>query len=83
MRNSFKIALSFLICILVLLLGVALGSIYVPFGDILAVIYGRVFSTSLPSHIPSVSVSIIWNLRLPRALLAFLVGGSLAVSGTV
>lgn len=83
MRTSFKIALSFLICILVLLLGVALGSINVPFGDILAVIYGRVFSTSLPSHIPSVSVSIIWNLRLPRALLAFLVGGALAVSGTV
>ena len=31
----------------------------------------------------SVSISIIWKLRLPRTLLAFLVGGAVAVSGTV
>lgn len=78
-----KIALSLLISILVLLMGIALGSIYVPLGDIVAIISSKLFSSALPSSIPDVYISIVWNLRLPRVLLAFLVGGALAVSGTV
>lgn len=64
-------------------MGVALGSIYVPFSDILNIISNKIFSTPLSQDISNVYVSIAWNLRLPRALLAFLVGGALAVSGTV
>jgi iron complex transport system permease protein len=29
------------------------------------------------------NISIIWNLRFPRALLAFMIGGALSISGTV
>lgn len=83
MKTKYKIILSSLICTLVLLMGVALGSIYVPFGDILNIISNKIFSTPLSPDISNVSMSIAWNLRLPRALLAFLVGGALAVSGTV
>jgi iron complex transport system permease protein len=83
MSNKFKIILSSLICILILFTGVALGSIYVPFKDILNILSNKLFFTPLSPDISSVSISIAWNLRLPRALLAFLVGGALAVSGTV
>ena len=41
------------------------------------------FSLPLNSNISPKEVSIIWTLRVPRVLLAFLVGGSLAVSGSV
>lgn len=83
MKTKFKIVLSSLICILVLLAGVALGSVYVPFSHILSIISNKIFYTPLPVDISNVSISIAWNLRFPRALLAFLVGGALAVSGTV
>jgi iron complex transport system permease protein len=83
MRTNIKIIIYSVICIIVLLLGVALGSIYVPLGDIAEIISSKIFSTPLSPTISNVSISIAWNLRLPRALLAFLVGGALAVSGTV
>ena len=41
------------------------------------------FSLPLVDNINQKDVSIIWSLRVPRVLLAFLVGGSLAVSGSV
>jgi iron complex transport system permease protein len=42
-----------------------------------------VFGVELPTAIKATSVSILWNLRLPRALLAFIVGAALSVSGAV
>jgi iron complex transport system permease protein len=83
MKTEIKIIVCSIICIFILLTGIALGSIYVPFGDIANIISNKLFSTALSPGISSVSISIVWNLRLPRALLAFLVGGALAVSGTV
>ena len=70
-------------CIIVLLFGIGIGSIYVPPLDILNIISNKLFNTPLSNNISSTSISILWNLRLPRALLAFIVGGALAVSGTV
>ncbi len=83
MSTKFKIILSSVICIFVLLMGVALGSVYVPLGHIAGIISNKLFSTAISSDISAVSISIVWKMRLPRALLAFLVGGALAVSGTV
>lgn len=83
MKTKFKIILFSLICILVVLIGVALGSIYVPLTHIVEIVSNKVFSTAISPDISKTSISIVWNLRLPRALLAFLVGGALAVSGTI
>ncbi|MDW5299971.1 MAG: iron ABC transporter permease [Sedimentibacter sp.] len=83
MKIKFKIIISIIICIIVLLIGVGLGSIYVPASHILNIISNKLFNIPLAQDIPNVSVSIMWNLRLPRTILAFLVGGALAVSGTV
>lgn len=83
MKTKIKIILYSTICLFALLIGVALGSINVPLGDIASIISNKLFSTALLPDISNVSISIVWNLRLPRALLAFLVGGALAVSGTV
>lgn len=83
MKTKIKIILYSTICLFALLIGVALGSINVPLGDIASIITNKLFSTALSPDISNVSISIVWNLRLPRTLLAFLVGGALAVSGTV
>jgi len=83
MKTRAKVIISICMCTIVLLFGIGIGSIYVPPLDILNIISNKLFSTQIHSHIPSTSISILWNLRLPRAILAFIVGGALAVSGTV
>ena len=76
------------ICIALLILGIAVGSVYVPPVDIFSIIRHKVFGlfgveTALPEHIRPSVVAIVWNLRLPRALLAFIAGGALSASGSV
>jgi len=83
MKARAKIIISISICIIVLLFGIGIGSIYVPPLDILNIILNKLFNAPLTNDISNTSISILWNLRLPRALLAFIVGGALAVSGTV
>lgn len=43
----------------------------------------KIFNLPLNENITSPQVAIVWKIRLPRVLLAFLVGGCLAVSGSV
>ncbi len=83
MKTNLKVIICIIVCIFVLLIGIAFGSIYVPPEHVAGIISNKLFSTELSPDISSIQVSIVWNLRLPRALLAFLVGGALAVSGTV
>ena len=66
-----------------LLLGVGVGSVYVPPGDILAIVRERVFAVPLPDRIPASYSAMVLDMRLPRVLLAFLTGASLAVCGSV
>ena len=67
----------------VILFGVALGSVWVAPPDILRIILHNLVGAPLPEHIRRASVAIVWNLRLPRTLLAFTVGSALSVSGAV
>ena len=66
-----------------LLLGIGTGSVYVAPGDILAVILNRLFHTPLPASLPASYPAMVFHMRLPRVILAFLTGAALAVSGTV
>jgi len=78
-----KIVITISIAIMSIMLGVAVGSIYIPIGDVLSVIGYRMFGFNLPEHITDGRVVIIWNARLPRTLLAFCAGAALSVSGAV
>jgi iron complex transport system permease protein len=78
-----KIIISIIFSIVVLVAAIALGSVRISPGDVWGVIWHRAFGGALSEGITSGTVSIIWNLRLPRSLLAFIVGGALAVSGAV
>jgi iron complex transport system permease protein len=60
-----------------------MGSSGISFGDTLLIIAHKVFHLALKETIDPKNVSIVWLLRLPRALLAFLAGGCLAMGGAV
>jgi len=78
-----KLAAATLAAGLILLAGVAIGSVFIPPGEILQIIGSRVFGSELPSGIDPNFSPILWNLRLPRVLLAFIAGAALSVSGAV
>jgi iron complex transport system permease protein len=64
--------------IVTLVAALALGSVPLPFGEVVSAILHRLGAGG-PSD-PSVD-TIVWDLRLPRALLAFVVGAGLSIVG--
>ena len=83
MKMTMRIFAAVCISLAAILFGVALGSVYIPLGDIMHILGHRAAGIPLPDHIRDTTVSILWNLRLPRTLLAFIAGGALSVSGAV
>jgi len=68
--------------VLVLVLGVAIGTVAVPLGDTVAILAHRILGLSLPVTWTPAEETIVMDLRLPRVLTAMVVGVGLAVSGT-
>ena len=65
----------------VLVVGVAVGSVYISPGDIINIIGHQFFN--MPLEAEPTAVAIVMSLRLPRTLLAFIAGAALSVSGAV
>jgi iron complex transport system permease protein len=63
--------------------GTSLGSSLIGPGDTLGVILFKAFNLPLRTGMDAKIIPIVWNLRFPRALLAFMAGGALSVSGAV
>ena len=78
-----KYILSLIICIFILIMCINIGSVYVALPDALYITMHKLFGITLPARIEPMTVSIFWSIRVPRALVSFFVGGSLAVSGAV
>lgn len=80
MRNK-KIIGLILISVLIIGVGTSLGSSSINILHTVSIIGNKLFNINLLENINVNDIEIVWNLRLPRVLLAFLVGGALAVSG--
>ena len=83
MKTSIKVVTLIAICIVVIILGIGIGSVSVAPIDTINILIHKIFGGELSPSIDSSMVSIVWNLRVPRVLMAFIVGSALAVSGTV
>jgi iron complex transport system permease protein len=67
--------------LLLLILGVGLGSVRIGPAETLSVILSRAFGIDTGVMVSPATEAIIWQLRLPRVLTAMLVGCGLAVAG--
>ncbi|MCL2834257.1 MAG: iron ABC transporter permease [Treponema sp.] len=81
MKLRVKFIIACAAAFLILLAGVSLGSSNIPLKDTAGTLLEKLFG--LPAKTESRIVTIVWNLRFPRAILAFLAGGALAISGGV
>ncbi|MGL5381635.1 FecCD family ABC transporter permease [Clostridium sp.] len=82
-KKKILILLAIPLVVLIICIGTAIGSSNINVLDIISIIGHKIFNTPLLEGIESKDVAIIWVIRLPRVLLAFLVGAALAVSGAV
>ena len=79
-KNKILLILSIPLILLVIGIGTSLGSSNISILDTFSILGNKFFNVPLANGIDPKQVAIIWNLRLPRVLLAFMVGGSLAAS---
>ena len=83
MSGGKRVTLGFLFSLCVIAIAASLGSSGVSPVDTLLIILHKVFRVPLAGGIDPKNVSIVWLLRLPRVLLAFIAGGCLSMSGAV
>lgn len=76
-KTLFLISLS--LCVIAI--GILVGSTHLTLAEIGQIIAYKLWDT--PTEVSSTDITILWNIRFPRVLLAFLVGGGLAVSGAI
>ena len=67
-----------ILLVLSVIVSLAFGSERLPLGDVFGAVRARVFGGATPSFVID---SIVWELRLPRALLAAIAGAGLAIAG--
>lgn len=81
MKSTKFIFLFFLLPLVTLALSILVGSANLDVFHILDILSHKLFSTA--TDLTGTQVTILWNIRIPRVLLAFMVGGALAVSGAI
>ena len=71
------------VLVLLLVLGASVGPVTLPFGQVARIIAGGMLGRPPAAGVSPVAVEIVLQLRLPRVLLAALVGAGLAVVGVL
>lgn len=85
MENKTKIKMLLLLGIscISIILAIGIGSVFIPPSDTLSILGNRLIGRAVPTTVDPIYEALVMNMRLPRVLLAFLVGAMLSVSGTV
>lgn len=78
MNKQSRLLIAVVLSIIVVLFGIKIGSVSIPFDTLIQALFSRG-----DKQLDETIVTILWQVRLPRVVLAFLVGAALAVSGTV
>ena len=66
-----------------LLVGVSVGSVSVPLTDVWSTIWRHLFGADPAIPVDRATDAIVWTFRVPRALLAAIVGAGLAIAGAI
>ena len=82
-KTAPKMTLTILISLLVLAVCMGLGSVQISGIAFVSVLGNKLFSMQLPAEVDASVVSILWSIRMPRAVCAFLTGAMLSLSGAV
>lgn len=83
MKNNKKVILSIILAVIIISIGTSMGSSNINLMDTISILFNKILNIPLREGIEAKDILIVWKLRLPRVLLAFIVGGCLSSSGAV
>jgi iron complex transport system permease protein len=83
MNMKTKKIIMIIVCILIPILTLFVGSAKMTPTELFQIIGNRLFDIELPSDFNESFVGIFWSIRLPRTVAGFLVGAMLGVSGAL
>ncbi len=72
-----------IVCFVILVLAMGIGSVFIAPVDTANIILNKLFGITPFGNIEEIAESILWKIRIPRTLLAFISGSGLAVSGVM
>ena len=78
---TIKLLVIILLALVVICLAIGIGSVSIPVNEQFWIIAHKLFHASAEGRYNISNETIMLSIRMPRALLAFLVGGALAVAG--
>ncbi len=82
-RKALAIGLLITLLLVIIAGAVTIGPFGISIGDIIQVLKARLLPGGDPDSVNSLHNTVVWDIRLPRVLLAASVGAALAVSGGV
>ncbi|WP_250277161.1 FecCD family ABC transporter permease [[Clostridium] colinum] len=82
MKNIFKVVLCLIISGIVLILAMGIGSVFIPPIHSINILLYKIFNFNF-IDIDETFLAILWKIRFPRVLLAFICGAGLSLSGTI
>ena len=77
------IVISAAVALVTLVICMGIGSVAINPADSVAIVMHKIFGITLPENITPNMTAILWDIRMPRVITAFFVGGALSVSGVV
>lgn len=72
-----------ILLVVAVLVGISVGSVNVPVGDVWSTIWRHLFGADPAVPVDKATDAIVWTFRVPRALLAAIVGAGLAIAGAI
>ena len=83
-RTIYLAVLFLFFLILMILISLSMGYIHIPMMDIISILYGKINSNlQILDNTNETYLAVIFDVRLPRILTCAIVGGALAVSGSL
>ncbi|MDE6181761.1 MAG: iron ABC transporter permease [Eubacteriales bacterium] len=83
MNKNIKLLGIIIISFIIVILAMGIGSVYIaPIESINIIIY-KIFGYSFLGEVDEKYISILWKIRFPRVILAFISGSGLGISGVI
>ena len=80
-KNSIAYLVAILFFLFSIVLGVSIGSVSIPLSTSAHVIWNSMWQFPISNEVEDTTVAIVLNIRLPRVVLAAMVGSALAMAG--
>lgn len=80
-RGRQVMAIALFLLLIALVIAVGIGSVHIPPSEVLGILFSRVPGFPRGGQWPDTHALILWQIRLPRVVMAAVVGAALAVGG--